>query len=314
MKILTSLAAFLLISIGCFAQTDTTTYKEEPIEFKIDSATLYGQYIKAANSKKIALIIAGSGPTNGDGNSPYFKSNTYKYIAEELARNGISSVRFDKRGVGKSLKAGKKESDLRFEMYIDDANQIVNAISKFNYKEIIIIGHSEGSLVGMLVASSNKNITKYISVSGAGSSADVLLKEQFKSQPDEVSTRAVLMIDSVKAGIPVPSIPPYLKSVFRKSIQGYMNSWFKYDPQVEIKKVKVPILIIQGTHDIQVQVIDGQNLYLANPKATLRIIDNMNHVLRIVESEDRTENLKSYNNPGLPLSSEFLKAVVEFCK
>lgn len=314
MKFLVSILIISFSAIHCFAQSDTTVYTDESIEFNIDSNKIYGQYIKAANSTKIVLIIAGSGPTNADGNSPFFRSYTYKYLAEELARNGISSVRYDKRGIGRSAKAGPKESDLRFGMYVDDANSIVNAISKMNYKEIIILGHSEGSLIGMIVAAKNKNVTKYISVAGPGSSADILLKEQFKSQPEEVSSRAIAMIDSMKAGIPIPSIPPFLKSVFRKSIQGYMNSWFKYDPQMEIKQVNVPILIIQGTRDIQVQVIDGQNLYLANPKSTLRIIDNMNHVLRFVETEDRNDNIKSYNNPRLPLSDDFLKVVVEFCK
>lgn len=306
--------AILFSSYYSFAQSDTTTYTDEQIEFKIDTAKIIGQYIKAANSTKIVLIIAGSGPTNADGNSPFFRNFAYKYLAEELARNGISSIRYDKRGVGRSAKAGPKESDLRFNMYVDDASSLVNAMHKMNYKEIIVLGHSEGSLIGMLVAAKNKNVSKYISVSGPGSPADVLLKEQFKSQPEEVANRANAMIDSMKAGIPIPSIPPFLKAVFRKSIQGYMYSWFQYNPQTEIKQVTVPILIIQGSNDVQVQVIDGQNLYMANPKATLRIIDNMNHILRVIDSEDKTENIKSYNNPRLPLAEDFLKAVVEFCK
>lgn len=314
MKILFGSLAFLFISFCSFAQSDTTTYTDEQIEFKIDTNKIIGQYLKAANSTKIVLIIAGSGPTNADGNSLFFKNYAYKYLAEELGRNGISSIRYDKRGIGRSTKAGPKESDLRFGMYVDDANGIVNAMSKMNYKEIIVLGHSEGSLIGMIVATKNKNVSKYISVAGPGSPADVLLKEQFKTQPEEVANRAYAMIDSMKAGIPIPSIPPFLKSVFRKSIQGYMFSWFKYDPQMEIKQVPVPILIVQGTRDLQVQAIDGQNLYLANPNSTLRIIDNMNHVLRIVDSEDKNENIKIYNNPRVPLAEEFLRAVVEFCK
>lgn len=300
-----------------YASIDTTAYVEDIATYTVDSGLLFAKYIRAEpcnqqSTSKIAIIIAGSGPTNADGNNPYLKSNTYKYLAEELGRNGISSIRYDKRGIGNSMKGSPKESELRFETYVNDANAIVNAESR--YSEIIIIGHSEGSLIGMMVAAKNKKVTKYISIAGPGSSADIILKEQFKAQPEEIAKQASLMIDSVKAGIPIPYVPSYLKAVFRKSVQGYMHSWFQYNPQVEIKKLNIPILILQGTKDLQVQVLDGQQLYLANTKSKLKVIENMNHVLRIIESDDKTDNYKSYNNPRLPISDQLLKTVVQFCK
>ncbi len=319
MKRLIFFFTFSFYSISIFANSDTTTYISEIATFKVDSSDLFAHYIKAEPCKgestsKIALIIAGSGPTDANGNNPILKSNTYKYLAEELGRNGISSIRYDKRGIGNSMKGAPKEANLRFDMYVNDANTIVNALSEMKYKEIIIIGHSEGSLIGMMVAAKNKHVTKYISIAGPGSSADIILKEQFKSQPEEIANRANAMIDSVKAGITIPFVPPYLRSAFRKSVQPYMHSWFQYDPQIEIKKVNVPILILQGTKDLQVQVIDAQKIYLANTKATLKIIENMNHVLRNIDSDDRKENLKSYNNPSLPLSNSLLNYIVSFCK
>ncbi|MCF8284728.1 MAG: lysophospholipase [Sphingobacteriales bacterium] len=307
----------LLNAVTSFAKSDTTSYVDEIMVFKVDGSDIFARYIKAEpcnqeENSTLAIIIAGSGPTDANGNNPFLKSYTYKYLAEELGRHGISSVRYDKRGIGNSQKAGPKESDLRFDMYVNDANTIVNAMT--NYKRIIIIGHSEGSLIGMMVAARNPYVSKFISIAGPGRSADLVLKEQFKDQPEEVNTMAVPMIDSLKAGLTVTNVPPFLKSVFRKSVQGYMMSWFKYDPQIEIKKVKVPILIIQGTKDLQVQVLDAQQLYLANTTATLKVIDNMNHVMRIIESEEKSENFKAYNNPRLPLSGELLKLVVEFSK
>ena len=298
---------------------DTTKYVDEIMVYSIDSAKIFANYIKAEPCKQeetstVVLIIAGSGPTNADGNNPYLKSNTYKYLAEELGRNGISSVRYDKRGIGRSAEHAPKESMLRFETYVNDANEIINGLHEQGYKKIIIIGHSEGSLIGMMVAGKNKYVTKYISIAVPGNSADIILKEQFKAQPEEIAKQASLMIDSVKAGIPIPYVPSYLKAVFRKSVQGYMHSWFQYNPQEEIKKLNIPILILQGTKDLQVQVIDGQQLYLANTKSILKIIENMNHVLRIIESDEKTDNFKSYNNPRLPISDQLQKTVVQFCK
>lgn len=298
---------------------DTTKHSEETLTYTIDSSIVYANFIKAyigkqKESASIALIIAGSGPTNADGNNPFFTSNTYKYLAEELGRNGISSVRYDKRGIGRSTKHAPKEKDLRFDIYVNDANFIVNDLHSRGYKNIIVIGHSEGSLIGMIVSAKNKYVSKFISIAGPGSAADLVLKSQFKEQGQELSKIVDPMIDSLKAGLYVSNIPPYLNSVFRKSVQGYMQSWFKYDPQAEIKKLSIPILILQGTNDLQVKVIDAQNLYLANMNSTLKIIEKMNHVLRIVESEEKSENLKAYNNPRLPLSEELLKNVVQFCK
>lgn len=311
-----------LFSIQAFSnsiKSDTIKYVNDLVRYSIDSGQIIGDVIKAEpcnqeENSVVALIIAGSGPTNADGNGPFIKSNTYKYIAQELGRNGISSVRYDKRGIGRSMDHAPKERDLRFDTYINDANIIINGLHEQGYKRIIIIGHSEGSLIGMIVASKNKYVTKFISIAGAGSSADIVLKAQLKEQSEEIGKMAEPMIDSIKAGLTVKNVPPFLKSVFRKSVQGYMASWFKYDPQVEIKKLTIPILIIQGTNDLQVKVNDAQFLYLANNTATLKFIDNMNHVLRIVESEDKNENIKAYNNPNLPVSEELLKMVVEFCR
>jgi alpha-beta hydrolase superfamily lysophospholipase len=69
------------------------------------------------------LIIAGSGPTDRNGNSPAIQgaNNSLKYLAEGLAAQGIASVRYDKRGVAESKTAASSESDLRFETYIHDA-------------------------------------------------------------------------------------------------------------------------------------------------------------------------------------------------
>ena len=111
----------------------------------------------------------------------------------------------------------------------------------------------------------------------------------------------------------VDSVDPALKSLFRKSVQPYMISWLKYDPAIEIKELKIPILIIQGTTDIQISVEDAK-LLAAVPSTTsnqafplssntkLVIIKNMNHVLKDC-NEDLKFNISTYKNPDLPLNN-----------
>jgi hypothetical protein len=77
----------------------------------------------AKGAAPVALIIAGSGPTDRDGNSSMIpgRNDSLRMLAQALAQAGIASVRYDKRGVGASAQAVQSESALRFETYIDDA-------------------------------------------------------------------------------------------------------------------------------------------------------------------------------------------------
>jgi pimeloyl-ACP methyl ester carboxylesterase len=188
----------------------------------------------------------------------------------------------------------------------------VNKFKKDNrFSEIIIAGHSEGSLIGMIAA--NGLADKYISISGAGDKAGNIIKKQLNSQPKEIQEDANTAIDSIDAGFVVKKINPLLYSLFRPSVQPYLISWFKYDPQTEIKKLKIPVLILQGDNDVQVSEDDAKLLSKAQPKATLAIIPNMNHILKIVEG-DKVQNIKSYSDASLPISDELLRAIVRFVK
>jgi len=261
----------------------------------------------------VALIIAGSGPTDRDGNNPRLKNNSLKMLANELLKNGIATLRYDKRGIGKSKNAGLKESDLRFENYIEDANGWCDFLEQDGrFGDIIIIGHSEGSLIGM-ISSQQKNVAKFISIAGAGQSADKILKEQLLKQPQVVWEQASPILGKIVNGDIVENVPPMLNSLFRPSVQPYMMSWFKYDPQKEIAKLEKPVLIIHGTTDIQVSLADADRLAKANPQAEKQIIDGMNHIMKEAELE-RQKNIQTYSQPGLPLKKGLGKIIVDFIK
>ena len=119
------------------------------------------------------------------------------------------------------------------------------------------------------------------------------------------------ILDSLVIGKTVSNVNPMLNSIFRPSVQPYLISWFKYDPQVEIQKLKIPILIIQGTSDLQVMVEDANRLAEANKTAKLVFIDKMNHVLTTIDG-DTQANAASYNNPALPLSIGLVDIIADF--
>lgn len=288
---------------------------ESPILVKTLLGSISGTLAmpKDANGKvPLVLIIAGSGPTDRDGNSPKLglHANIYKMIANELGKKGIASLRYDKRLVGQST-TSIKENEIRFEDYVEDAAALLNMLTADErFSRVIILGHSEGSLVGMMAAF-DEPIKGFISVAGAGDSADKILTEQMKSQPSFISEGFNRMLDSLKRGKTTDNIDPALYFIARPSIQKYLMSWFRYNPQREIRKVKAPILIIQGTTDLQVTVGDAEKLKKAKSDAILTIIPNMNHVLKEAPA-DKEKNKATYNEPDLPLKPEFVTAITNF--
>lgn len=287
----------------------------QEVSINVNGCTLKGTLEVPASDKPVdvVMIIAGSGPTDRNGNQARINCNAYKMLAELFLKNNIASLRFDKRGIGASGKVA--ESELTFETYINDAAEWIKFLKNDKrFGKIIVAGHSEGSLIGM-VASERTGADKYISICGAGKPIYQILDEQVVTKsklPEELTKVFRTTIDSLKQGHLVKNVNPAFIALFRKSIQPYMISWFKFNPCAEIVKLKVPVLLIGGTTDLQVEAEDAKLLSMAKPDAKLAIIENMNHVLKNVPDKERTANLKSYNEPELPLSEGFCKALLEF--
>lgn len=266
----------------------------------------------------LVVIIAGSGPTDRNGNNPQMTNNSLKMLAEGLNYMGIATLRYDKRGVAKSAAAAIKESDLRFEHYVEDARgwvQMFQADRRFS--SINIIGHSEGALIGAIVAQ-DPAVNRYVSLAGAGVPAYEILATQLQSQPEEVWKAAEPVLTKLIAGEIEPNPPAMLQALFRPSVQPYLISWFKYDPREIFKKLKAQgksVFIIQGNRDLQVRVEDAISLRKAYPEAQFSIMNGMNHILKSpMPMDNQQENLKSYNNPQLRLTPALIPVVSYFIK
>jgi len=292
---------------------ENVNYSTQFVQLGINSGSLQGTLLIPNTFKEkvpVALIIAGSGPTDRDGNNAMMKNNSLKMLAESLANNGIASLRYDKRGIGESKAALISEANLSFEDLIQDAQQWVRILKENKrFSKIIIVGHSEGSLIGMNAAT---NANGFVSLAGAGRSADLILKEQLGAQPKQVQDLCFPIIDSLTAGKLVNNVNPMLNSLFRASVQPYLISWFKHNPQVDVKQLKFPCLIIQGDNDLQVSISDARLLAEAKNNNQLVIIEKMNHVLKIIDSGDRSANVAAYSNPTMPLSNEMVEKIFHY--
>lgn len=297
----------------------TQVVSKDSIEHTIVSkeGKLSGTLFAPLQSKKgpVVLIIAGSGPTDRNGNSTQLpgKNNSLLQLADSLVNKGIASVRYDKRGIGKSQFPGFREENMTFMDGVTDAVTWINWLKEQGYKKIYIAGHSEGSLVGMLAASQVK-IKGFISIAGAGRPIDQVLREQIASGggPDSLKQLANVYLDTLLQGKRIQKPNPYLFSLFRPSVQPYMISWVKHNPAALLKKLHGKVMIVQGQKDIQVKVEDAALLHQARPSATYLLIENMNHVLKSVVSNSRTDNIKTYSDPTLPISATLVQGVTHF--
>jgi len=291
---------------------------KSPSNFKVTTKngdTLYGTLtMPKSNSKpNVVLIIAGSGPTDRNCNQKGMNTDAFKMLADSLQNAGIASIRYDKRGSGESVSAAGLGQNLNFNDYVNDAILFVKKLKAENkFGKIFVAGHSEGSLIAMLLANREK-IDGYISIAGAGENIANVISRQIKASAPKSSSLADSIIAELKKGKTVKVNDENLVSIFNSSTQPYLISWMAYEPQEEIKKLNIPVLILQGSTDLQVLVADAENLRKAKPTAKYYIIEGMNHVLKN-SSADRNENLATYNNPKLPIDTDLCAAIIQFCQ
>jgi len=301
----------LLLTVSIIGQTS-----EKIIFTTIEEDTLWGTFTNTQTtidtSQTLVLIIAGSGPTDRDGNNSVMINNSLLLLANDLSKLGFPSIRYDKRGVAASQNAFIPESKLTFNQNVIDAASFYDYASSLGYKNIAIAGHSEGSLVGILLAN-QKQAYKFISLAGAGRPIAEVLKEQYENTAPIVRDSAHVVIDILAQGTRVDTLSPWLYSIFRPQLQGYIISWMAISPADELAKFQNPSLIIQGDTDIQVSTKDAELLKASSTLSKLVIIEGMNHIFKKAPL-DRDINKKTYNNPELPLHPDLVFEVVNFLK
>ncbi|WP_315809367.1 MULTISPECIES: alpha/beta hydrolase [Pseudomonas] len=309
------LALLLFCFVTSIAQAAPTSILQRPYDLDTGHGVLRGTMLlpQGDTPPPVALLIAGSGPTDRDGNNPEGGQNAYlRKLAEALAENGIASVRYDKRGVARSLPAAPREEELSVEAYVSDVVAWSDKLAHDpRFGRQILIGHSEGALIASLAAP-RTHAEALVSLAGSARPIGDVLREQLQARlPPLLLAQADQLIDGLQAGQLQPRVPEPLKVLFRPSVQPYLISLFRQDPARAFAELKLPTLVLQGTNDIQVGVEDAQALKRAKPDSDFHLISGMNHILRIVPTSG-PQQLASYNNPNLPLARELVQRITTF--
>jgi len=301
----------VLILVLCYGITSGQNNKFNSMNFSV-SPFVDGTLLRPESSEKIPLviIIGDSGPADRNGNQQMMENNSIRYLAESLYIENIASFRYDKRIIKQMKERLLSEKDIRFDEFITDAVATINFFKKGKeFSKIYIIGHGQGSLVGMVAAQDLAD--GFISLGGAGQAIDDVIVAQLVAQAPGLEENARQAFDDLRVTGVAVNYSPGLASIFRKDIQPFIRSWMRFDPKVEITKLNIPILIINGDKDLQVQLSEAELLHKALPSAQYEIIPNMNHVLKKIEGNDM-ENSKSYNQYNLPIMPELVEIISLF--
>lgn len=300
----------ILISNLCFSQNEVNTFLSSELSITkwIDGTLLIPEQNEA---NKLAIIIAGSGPTDRNGNQNFLINNSLKKLAEELTNNGIATFRYDKRIV-KQIRQGNVDNNIKFDDFINDASDVITHFKTSNqFSEIFVIGHSQGSLVGM-IASQDK-VNGFVSLAGTGQNIGDVIIEQINNTAPMLKEDTEQVVSILKAGKTTNDYPLALSSMFSKDIQPFMISWMAYNPTNIINSLNCPVLIVNGTKDLQVSVKEAELLKRANDNSNIVIIEKMNHVLIEIEGDD-LENSKSYNESFRKISPTLIENITNFIK
>jgi hypothetical protein len=311
MRRLTTCALWIAMSL--LPVVDAAAWSERDVRMEGLSGTL--ALPEGTHPVPGVLILAGSGPTDRNGNSPGVSNDGLKLLAHGLAAAGIASLRVDKRGIAASASEALREEDLRIENYVADAFAWLDELRGEPFiSRVILLGHSEGALIAT-IAARRSNVAALILVSGAGEAADRIIARQLASSgmPAELQASSKRIAESLRAGRPVLDVPAELRVLYRPSVQNYLMSWLPLDPVAEFKQTTMPALIVQGTTDLQILPEDAQRLASARQGTKLVLIDGMNHVLRVAPPERRA-NLSTYVMPELPLAPALLPAIISFIR
>jgi hypothetical protein len=258
----------------------------------------------------VALLIAGSGSTDHDGNGPQAKPATLKKLSEQLAARKIATLRYDKRGAGGWKPEFGRPEDFRFKDYADDAAALVNYLrGSGKFSRLVVIGHSEGGLVAILTARKVPVDRLVLLVTAARRQGDLVKAQLERKQiPPDILDPILKAIDSIMAGQIVD--PPPKGLAIAPAMQPSLASAFVEDPIDPLKSIDRPTLVVGGGHDLQVARLDFVALSAASPLAKTLWLPDMNHVLADVGDDD--DNFATYNQPERPLDATLIDAVAAF--
>jgi len=289
---------------------------EQPLTFQSGALELAGTLTlpDGIEQPPIAIIIAGSGPTDRNGNQgARLRTNTYAQLAWGLAGHGIASLRYDKR-VLPTTKGQISLPDISFGDFVADAGAAANAV-RADHSKVFLVGHSEGGTIAIDAAANGLPVDGVVLISTPGRGMTTLLHEQLARQLDSATlVQFDTALERFLRGEEPGELPVALRPLVAPVNRTFMQGWAAVDPQAEVARIEAPVLIVQGDKDIQVRLWDAEALKAAKTDATLFIVPGATHTLKAATDTLLGAQLGSYTDPTLPLVTGVVDSIAAFIK
>ena len=264
----------------------------------------------------VAVIIAGSGPTDRNGNSLMgIRPNSYAQLAWRLAERGIATLRYDKRGMP-GTQGTFDITNMTLDDFAADARAAAESLSRDpRFSRVVFIGHSEGASLALIAARQGAPIAGVVHVSGLGRALGVVLREQLSRQFDStIMVRYDTAMKHYLLGEQPADVPPQLAMLFIPVNRTFLQSMAAFDPPAAIRAVRQPVLIVQGETDLQATVADAERLHAARPDAKRVVIPAVNHVLKHVTDRTMAGQMGTYQDPTVPIVPDVVAVIADWIK
>lgn len=268
------------------------------------------------------LLVPGSGQVDRDENHKKLHINAFADIANYLNKYNIASFRYDKRGVGSS------QGNYWETGFYDNVSDATSALTFFKEQEkiianeVFVLGHSEGALITTKLAADGAKIAGAILIAGAAQRGEDVLRHQARQIAKSMKgfqkrLMKLLRIDIVKAQQKqLDKIKRSKKDYYRVQLIAKMNAkWMRefiaYNPTDDLQKIRVPVLAITGSKDIQVNPDDLERMSgLISSDFEYHKVPNMTHILRVETGEP---TLSTYKKQVLkPMDTQVLQLTLEW--
>jgi uncharacterized protein len=265
---------------------------------------------KHAEGKRVpaVVLITGSGPQDRDEGTPFLeKWRPFREFADTLSRRGIAVLRLDDRGVGGSDAGPSLATSADYADDIRAALAWLRARPEIDSTRLGLVGHSEGAIIAPMVAAAGARLRGIVLIAGTASRGRDILTEQRRYLFGRDTTLSAGRRDSLLAAAAREADSAY-------AAPGWMHFFADYEPLPTARKVRVPVLILQGETDRQVPASEARTLADAmraagNRHVTLRTFPRMNHLL----IDDPSGNPMGYTKlPSHAVRKDLLGALADW--